>query len=285
MNGLPGEFQRWLWQVGVLQRAFPNSTLRLDGVVEAADEVEVHRLLSCRELKNVTIYPTSAAGMPDRQLWQAIATLGRLHDGRLQLLLPADALHMLEAEPSLAAHISQAALAWGADAGSGWADQVSGLSSLTKLTLCDQDSALGEAGMLNALRHLSALHFLQCQGDVLQTLLVESVPRSWPLLTQLQLSAFRSPHNAWNWSLVEQQCPQLQALAMDIPIRLCLTALTSLTCRRWLLQEGFQGSHLAHLHVRSVANLKQLPSTLTSLTLDWNPLELEPTRTGTHLPD
>ena len=49
---------------------------------------------------------------------------------------------------------------WSRYAGSSLADQVSSLSSLTKLTLRDQFSVLGEAGMLDALRQLSVLRFL-----------------------------------------------------------------------------------------------------------------------------
>ena len=45
------EFKRWLWQVGILQRAFPNSILKLDDVVYTTDEVDIHRLLSCTELR------------------------------------------------------------------------------------------------------------------------------------------------------------------------------------------------------------------------------------------
>ena len=105
------DVQHWLWQVGVLQRAFLNSTLKLNDVVQTADEANIHHLLSCTELRGVTISPTPAPGGRDRQLWQAIASLGRLHGGRLQLYVQwPDAFWMLEAEPSLAAHISQAYL-------------------------------------------------------------------------------------------------------------------------------------------------------------------------------
>ena len=85
---------------------------------------------------------------------------------------------MLEAEPSLAAHVSQADLPWSwrADAGSGLAGQVSSLSSLTKLTLRDQSSVLGEASMLDALRQLSGLQSLQCLDNTMQMLLINAVP-------------------------------------------------------------------------------------------------------------
>ena len=53
--GPPGEFQCWLRQVGILQRAFPNSTLRLDRMIFTTAEVDVHNLLSCTELSSVTI--------------------------------------------------------------------------------------------------------------------------------------------------------------------------------------------------------------------------------------
>ena len=169
------------------------------------------RVSSCTELRDVTICPTSLPSGRERQLWQAIAALGRLHGDRLQLQVPAHSFLMLEAEPSLAAHVSQTELpgSWSADAGSSLANQVRSLSSLTKLTLNnrhtergeltivnalftlrvnDQDSVLGGAGMLDALRQLSALQSLHCPGDVMQTLLVNSVPRSWSLLTKLQFS-------------------------------------------------------------------------------------------------
>eukprot|EP00891_Asterochloris_glomerata_P003282 jgi/Astpho2/3282/Aster-08046 len=234
------EFQHWLWQVGVLQRAFPNSTLKLD-----------------------------------------------------DLQMPAHSFLMLEAEPSLAAHVSQAELpgTWSADAGSGLADQVSSLSSLTKLTLNNKHTeqgevtslrlytpmlhnqdpvlreagVLGQAGRLGALRQLSALQTLHCPDDVMQTLLVNAVPRSWSLLTKLQLSKgtfgpLTDGRDARVWSLVEQQCPQLQALAMNHAFPLCLTALTSLTCSDWLHDDtdSFQCTRLGHLHVRWSAKLQVL---------------------------
>ena len=169
------------------------------------------------------------------------------------------------------------------DAGSGLADKVSSLSSLTKLTLHHAAifpiPGLGEAGMLDALRQLSALQALRCPNDVMQTLLVNSVPRSWSLLTELQfetrvpLSTFRSMRVAPDFSLVEQQCPQLQALATFEADPLCLTALTSLTCHFWLPRDRdqFQCSRLGHLHVLRSANISILPSTLTSLSLDYRP--------------
>ena len=86
---------------------------------------------------------------------------------------------MLEADPTLAAHVSQAALpcSWSRAATSSLADQVSSLSGLTKLTLPDrgfwQDAGLlAEAGMLDALQQLSMLQSLCCLGDDMQTLLV-----------------------------------------------------------------------------------------------------------------
>ena len=139
--------QRWLWQVGVLQRAFPNSTLKLDNVVCTASEHDIHHLLSCTELRDVTICPTIMLGESYRQLWSAIASLGRLHGGRLQLQVAGpDAFRMLKAEPSLAAHVSQAALPWGwiADAGSGLAGQVSSFTCLTKLTLRNRTRCWGK---------------------------------------------------------------------------------------------------------------------------------------------
>ncbi len=108
-------------------------------------------MLSCTELRDVTICPPYVPGGRNRQFWQAIAALGRLHGSRLQLqVLKPGAFRMLAAEPLLAAHVSQAdlrchpAMPWSA------ADVVSSLSSLTKLTLRDQDSVLGHAGMLDA---------------------------------------------------------------------------------------------------------------------------------------
>ena len=95
-------------------------------------------------------------------------------------------------------------------------DQVSSLGSITKLTLPDRVSVadagmLEEAGMLDTLQQLM-LQSLCCLGNDMQMLLVHSVPSSWPLLTKLQL---RFPgRDAPNMSLVEQQCPQLQALAV-----------------------------------------------------------------------
>ena len=114
------ELQHWLWQVGVLQRAFPNSTLKLTDVVNTADEGNIDHLLSCTELRGVIFSLKSAPGVCDRRLWRAIAALGRLYGGRLQLhVQEPDAFWMLEAEPSLAAHISQADLRHGAHHGQG----------------------------------------------------------------------------------------------------------------------------------------------------------------------
>ena len=69
---------------------------------------------------------------------------------------------------------------------------------------------------------------------------------------------------------MEQQCPQLQALAMNLDFPLCLTALTSLTCQEWLTKDidSFRCSRLGHLHVLYTAKLKLLPSTLSSLSLE-----------------
>ena len=86
------------------------------------------------------------------------------------------------------------------------------------------------------------------------------------------------------WSLVGQQCPQLQALAMDMACPLCLTALTSLTCNHWLPQDThsiqcsqlakLQCSQLVDLHVQMGPIPKLLPSTITSLSL--NPVPQRP---------
>ena len=269
------EFQHWLWQVGVLQRAFPNSALELDNVVRTADAANINRLLNCTELRNVTICPTSKPVRRAKQ-WQAIAALGRLHGGRLQLQVAGlGALLMLEAEPSLAAHILQAELPCSADADAGrsLAEHVSSLSNLTKLTLRNQESVLGEAGMLDALRQLSGLQSLYCLPIVMRRLLVRSVPSSWPLLTELQLDCFSDGSNDPDWALVEQQCPQLQALSMHKATPLCLTALTSLTCDFWRPQDrqSFQCSRLGHLYVKCRFDLNLLPSTLTSLSLYSGP--------------
>ena len=175
---------------------------------------------------------------------------------------------ILEAEPLLAAHISDATLSRHIPACGSLADQVSRLSGLTKLTLRDWGSVLREAGMLDALRQPSVLQSLHCSGHILQTLLVNSVPSSWSTrleTTRQDLGLGRSH--------VEQQCPQLQALFMDKAMPLYLTALTSLTCYHWLPQDtdSFQCSRLGHLHVQnnhhpqSSFNLGLLPSTLTSL--------------------
>ncbi len=197
------------------------------------------------------------------------ATLARLHGSRLQLQVSALAFQMLEGQSALAALVSQAELpcGWEANPSSGFADQVSSLSSLTKLTLPTRFPVLREAGMLDSLRQLSALQSLCCCSDDMQTLLVHSVPRSWPLLTQLQITASHVM-DAPDLSLVEQQCPQLQALAVHKVTSLCLTALTSLTCTYWLSQDSFQCSQLAHLHVRIGADINLLPSTITSLSLE-----------------
>ena len=280
-HGPPDKFQHWLWQVGILQRAFPNSTLRLDKVYYTEDDADYHHLLSCSELRSVTFCPSLKG---NNRFWQAIAALGRLHGSRLQLQVPEYDFKMLEAEPTLAAHVSQAALpcVWSRNASSSLADQVSSLSGITKLTLprrySVQDAGLlAEAGLLDALRQLSMLQSLCCLGDGMQTLLVHSVPLSWPLLTQLQLCL--PAHHSVDWrsapdlSLLEQQCPQLQALAVHRATSLCLAALTSLTCPYWEPQDtdSFQCSQLADLHVRTAANLDPLPSTLTSLSLDPSP--------------
>ena len=267
------EFQHWVSQVGILQRAFPNSTLRLNNVVGTADEATIHHLLSCTELRGVTVSPTFTPGGRNRQFWQVIAALGRVHGSRLQLqVLEPGATWMLVAEPSLAAHISQAELPWSThtDAGRSLADHVSSLSNLTKLTL---RSVLRDARMLDALRQLSGLQSLHCSAGVLQRLLINSVPSSWPLLTELLLSTYIDVLKAQDWSLVEQQCPKLQALAMHKATPLCLTALTTLTCRSWHPpdRDSFQCSQLARLHVRMGADLNLLPSTLTSLSLSSFP--------------
>ena len=263
--------------MGTLQRAFPNSTLRLASVVPAAYKgwQNIQDLLNCVKLRDVTL------GLGRRwQSWPALAALGRQHGGRLQLQVTRScAYKMLETEPSLAAYMVQAELPWSwrAGAGSGLARQVSSLSSLTKLTLRDQNLLLVGPSMLDALRQLSGLQSLQCLDNAMQMLLINSVPRSWSRLTELQLTLSASPvmdaPNATFWSLVEQQCPQLQALAMHQATALSLTALTSLTCQYWRLQDSdsFQCSQLAHLHVRLEADLTLLPSTLTSLALDSSP--------------
>ena len=255
--------------MGVLQRAFPNSTLQLNDMVPTTDEVDILQLLNCTELRGFTVSaPLFTPGGRSAHFWRALATLGRLHGSRLQLDVPEpDASRMLEAEPALAAHVSQAELEWSENGGSGLADQVSRLSSLTRLTLPIQGSVPGEgsllggAGMLDALRQLSALQSLSCMGHVMKTLLVNSVTRSWSLLTKLTVSG------ALDWSLVEQQCPQLQALFMDRAGPLCLTALTSLSCAYWEPRDGFQCSRLVDLHVKLRANPSLLPRTMTSLSL------------------
>ena len=190
---------------------------------------------------------------------------------------------MLEAEPSLAAHVSYVNLecdpsrAGSAYVGSGLADQVSSLSSLTRLILPYRYSVLGQAGMLDALRQLSGLQSLFCMGPDMQTLLVNLVPCSWSRLTKLQLfSTLRGGEDEPNWSLVEQQCLQLQALNVCDAIPLCLTALTSLTCAFWHPQDRdrFQCSRLVNLHIDYRASPDLLPITLTSLSLHtawWEP--------------
>ena len=132
---------------------------------------------------------------------------------------------MLAAEPTLAAHISEARLARDADAGSSLAAQVSRRSGLTKLMLYNR-SVLREAGTLDALRQLSVLQSLHCNGGILQMMLINSILSSWSLLTRLWTL---SQDLGQDWSLVEQQCPQLQALYVGTAIPLSLTALTSLT--------------------------------------------------------
>ena len=266
--------------MGILQHAFPNSTLKLDDVVHTTDEVDILQLLKCTELRDVTICPMPAPGGRGRPIWCAVAALGRLHGSRLQLHVPqSGAFRMLEAEPSLAAHVSQADLRCHpsypsfADAGSSLVDQVSSLSSLTQLILPTHDSLLGKAGMLDALRQLSALQSLFCMGHDMQTLLVNSVPRSWSLLTQLELGNLTNEPDPLDWSLVEQQCPQLQALAMHSAVPLTyqgLTALTSLTCQVWYPQDRawIQCSRLGNLYVDHRADPNLLPSTVTSLSLN-----------------
>ena len=279
--GLPAQkrVQHWLRQVGALQRAFPNSTLELDNVVTTADETYISRLLSCTELRGITICPINVPVGRHWQGWRPMAALGRLHGSRLQLkVLNPGTFVMLVAEPSLTAHVAQAnltfgiELTWGAD-DSGLACQV---SSLTRLVLSHNSVLYGarvlrRAGMLDALRQLPVLQSLVCLDDDMQTLLVHSVPGSWSLLTKLELSpSASSVTDAPFWSLVERQCPQLQALAMYEATSLCLTALTSLTCNHWEPQDtdSFQCSRLGHLHVLNRANFDLLPSTLTSLSLD-----------------
>ena len=146
------------------------------------------------------------------------------------------------------------------------------MSSLTQLTLPIQGSVLGQAGMLDALQQLSELQSLICMGHIMQTLLVNSVPCSWSLLTKLELHTYGLEPDLIDWSLLEQQCPQLQALAISRAIPLCLTALTSVTCAVWRLQDRFECSRLGHLHVTHRAQPNLLPSTLTSLslrTINW----------------
>ena len=266
LDGLPRDFHRWLWQVGILQRAFPNSTLKLDSAVYTDEAAHIHHLLTCTELRGLTFWAASDSSYRRQgPFWQAIAALGRLHGGRLQLWESQLASPMLVAEPSLAAHISGAALSRRADAGSSVADQVSRLSSLTKLVL-HYRPVLGEAGTLDALRQLSALQSLRCVGDILQTLLVSSVPSSWSLLTRLETTR---QDLGPNWSRVEQQCAQLDALSLDKSLPLCLMALTSLTCHDWLPQDtdSFECPQLGHFHMQqqSSFDLGLLPSTLTSL--------------------
>ena len=55
----------------------PLSTLELDGVVHTADEVATLHLLSCTELRGVTISPMFMLNGHGRHFMQAIATLGR----------------------------------------------------------------------------------------------------------------------------------------------------------------------------------------------------------------
>ena len=149
-------------------------------------------------------------------------------------------------------------------------DQVISLSSLTKLMMPAPCSVLDPAGMLDALRQLSGLQSLQCQDNVMQGLLVNSVPRSWSLLTELRLFHGQDAPDPLDWSLVKQQCPQLQALSIDTAVPLCLMALTSLTCLFWSPpdRDSIQCSRLVELHVFWRANLDLLTSTLTSLSLD-----------------
>ena len=204
------------------------------------------------------------------KFWQAIPTLGRLHGSRLQIQVPERAFSMLEAEPMLAAHVSQASLPWDlhADAGSGLVDQVSSMSSVTRLNLPVLASVRGKPGMLDALRQLSALQSLLCVGTDMQTVLVNSVPRSWSLLTRLQVirPEWGPGNKSVDWPLVEQQIPQLQALDTLRGVPLCLTALT---CRNWPQDiDSFKCSRLGHLHVRGLVSANLLPSTLTSLSLD-----------------
>ena len=235
--------------MGALQCAFPNSTLELDNVFTTADETYISRLLSCTELRGITICPINVPVGRHWQGWRTMAALGRLHGSRLQLkVLNPGTFVMLVAEPSLTAHVAQAdssfgtELTWGAD-DSGLARQVSSMSSLTRLLLSHNSGLYGarvlkRAGMLDALRQLPVLLSLICLDDDMQTLLVNSVPGSWSLLTELELSpSASSVTDAPFWSLVERQCPQLQALAMYEATSLCLTALTSLTCNHWEPQD------------------------------------------------
>ena len=129
--------------------------------------------------------------------------------------------------------------------------------------------------MLDALRQLPVLQSLVCLDDDMQTLLVNSVPSSWSLLTKLELSpSASSVTDAPFWSLVERQCPQLQALVTLKATSLCLTALTSLTCSYWEPRDtdSIQCSRLGNLHLTYRAKFDLLPSTLTSLSLPPSPM-------------
>ena len=73
-----------------------------------------------------------------------------------------DSKFFLYLAPVSKGHVPKAALTWDTDTSSNLTDQV-GLSSLTTLTLKNQDSVLGEAGMLSALPQLSAEQSLHYQ--------------------------------------------------------------------------------------------------------------------------
>ena len=105
----------------------------------------------------------------------------------------------------------------------------------------------------------------------MQTLLVNSVPHSWSLLTKLQVTEYAA--RDLSWSLVEQQCPQLQALAMNKAVPLCLTALTSLTCsyRHRQLSVLSDGPHACELHSQSRSAAQHTYQPLSGL-FSWRPL-------------
>ena len=90
----------------------------------------IRRLLSCTELRDITISPINVPVGRDWQVWRGnVAALGRLHGSRLQLeVRESSTFRTLAAEPSLNAHVAQAdvryepELAWSA-AGSGLTHQ------------------------------------------------------------------------------------------------------------------------------------------------------------------